>query len=458
MNRNNVRIMLVNAVNPHVEVESRYPNLGLGYLVASVRAHFPDAGVGFKIADRNIRATALDFKPHLVGISAVSQNFTRAARLSEWFSERGIPVIFGGIHITNMPETLPRSAVAACLGEAERTFPELTGLFLRGALTPARLKEIRGICFWDGDTLVKPSPRPLISDMDSIPFPARDLLRTRPHTYMFTSRGCPYRCKFCSSSRFWDKLRFFSAGYVVEEIEYLAKHHRAEMISFFDDLFVSDIARLREIIRLLGKRNLLGKLKFTCSCRANVVSKELAALLSEMGVVSVGLGLESGDEETLRYLKGESIHVADNHRAINLLKDASIAVNGSFVIGSPRETREQVMKTYDFIKSSRLDLFDVYLLTPYPGTPVWKYAKERGLVSDEMPDWSVLDVNAYRALGKTVILSEVLSKKDILKLYNKFRALRLRRNFSKILAHPMRRDIPRMALKLLKERFHGLIR
>jgi radical SAM superfamily enzyme YgiQ (UPF0313 family) len=223
------------------------------------------------------------------------------------------------------------------------------------------------------------------------------------------------------------------------------------MISFFDDLFVANLRRLEEIVALLEQRGLLGRVRYTCSCRADVVRPQLVQVLKRMGVVSVGMGLESGDDEILRFLKGGTTSVASNHRAIDLLKDAGIAANASFVIGSPRETRAQVLRTYEFIKHSRLDLFDVYVLTPLPGTPVWDMALDRGLVSGDM-DWSRLDVNLYRAPEKAVIMSEVLSRDEVVELYTRFRRLRLRRNMIKVLNHPMRRDLPRIAVSLLRER------
>jgi radical SAM superfamily enzyme YgiQ (UPF0313 family) len=187
-----------------------------------------------------------------------------------------------------------------------------------------------------------------------------------------------------------------------------------------------------------------------------VVKPHLAQLLKRMGVVSVGMGLESGDEETLNYLKGGNISVEANRNAVNILKDAGIAANASFVIGSPRETREQAMRTYDFIKESRLDLFDIYLLTPFPGTPIWDYARERGLVKDEMEDWSMLDVNVYREPDKAIALSEVMDKGELMSLYRKFRRLRLYRNVMKTLGHPMQRDLPRIAWKMFVEKISGL--
>ena len=446
-----LRILLINAINPRVEVENRYPGLGLAYLVSSARKALPEANIEFRISDRDIIKTINDYRPDLVGITSVSQNFTIARRYADFCAGLGIPVIMGGIHISSLPECLPTSATAGCRQEGERTFVELIKAFLDDKFNTGALAHIPGISFWESGHLRHNEDRPAVDDLDQLPMPARDLLNIRSHAYMFTSRGCPYRCTFCASSRFWSKLRFFSAEYVVNEIESLIRDYRVSMISFFDDLFVADRPRLEEMIRILDRRKLLGKVRYTCSCRSNVVDDELARLLAKMGVVSVGMGLESGDDEILRFLKGKSAGVTENIRAINILKKAKIAVNGSFVIGSPYETREQAMRTYDFIRQSRLDLFDIYLLTPYLGTPIWDYATDRNLVSDDMTDWSCLDVNIYRFPGKAIILSEVLERKEVIKLYKKFRRLRFRRNLRKIINHPMMRDVPRMGLNLLRE-------
>ena len=446
-----LRILLINAINPRVEVENRYPGLGLAYLVSSARKALPEANIEFRISARDIIKTINDYRPDLVGITSVSQNFTIARRYADFCASLGIPVIMGGIHVSSLPECLPASATAGCRQEGESTFVELIKAFLDDKFNTGALAHIPGISFWESGHLRHNEDRPAVDDLDQLPMPARDLLNIRSHAYMFTSRGCPYRCTFCASSRFWSKLRFFSAEYVVNEIASLIRDHGVSMISFFDDLFVADRPRLEEMIRILDRRKLLGKVRYTCSCRSNVVDDELARLLAKMGVVSVGMGLESGDDEILRFLKGKSAGVTENIRAINILKKAKIAVNGSFVIGSPYETREQAMRTYDFIRQSRLDLFDIYLLTPYPGTPIWDYATNRNLVSNDMTDWSCLDVNIYRFPEKAIILSEVLERKEVIKLYKKFRRLRFRRNLRKIINHPMMRDVPRMGLNLLRE-------
>lgn len=451
----NLRILLVSAVNTEVEVESRYPNLGMAYLVSMVRKELPSAAVEFLITDKDIRAATASFKPDLAGISSVSQNYNIAKEYAAFFEKSGVPYLMGGVHITQMPVTLPKGALAACLGEGEHTFADIVRATLDGRLHQS-IPAIPGLAYWDGAELRFTEPRQQEPVLDNLPVPARDLLEIRSHAYMFTSRGCPFRCTFCSSSRFWDKLRLFSAESVVDEIELLAMEG-VEMISFFDDLFVANFQRLEKIYELLGKRNLLGKVHFTCSCRADVVRPELARLLKKMGVVSVGMGLESGDDEILKFLKGGNISVAQNHEAIDLLKDAGIAANASFVIGSPTETREQVMSTYNFIRNSRLDLFDVYVLTPLPGTPVWDMAVAKGLVGEEM-DWSRLDVNLYRSPDKAIIMSDVLSRDEIVALYNRFRRLRRFRNMFKVISHPMKRDLPRIALGMCREYLNGKVK
>ena len=416
--------------------------------------------VVFKIVDRNVIKEVDEFKPDLVGITSVSQNFNLAISYAEYFYEKKIPVVLGGIHITLLPKTLPKSCTVGCIGEGEITFKELVRLFLdKGSFLSSDLKKIDGVIYWSGKKIVASKPRELQKTLDNIPLPARDLVNVGKHSYMFTSRGCPYRCSFCASSRFWDKLRFFSAEYVVNEIEVLVNDFGVEMISFFDDLFVADRNRLKEIYRLLKKKKLIGKIKFTCSCRANLVDEELVKILKAMGTVSVGMGLESGNKKILNYLKGGTISVENNFKAIKLLKESGISANASFVIGSPDEGKSELMDTYNFIKKSHMDLFDVYILTPYPGTPVWEYALKRKLVSIDDFDWSRLNVNAYQMDKKDIILvSEKLTKDELVGYYNMFRRLRFVHNVQKVLGHPMANDLPKVAWGMVKETIKRFIK
>lgn len=452
---NKVRILFINAVNTSVEVENRYPHLGFGYLISYARKNLPGLELEFKVIEGETTSDTADFAPDIVGISSVSQNFNIAQKLSDHYGNRGIPVIIGGIHITVLPASLPKSALAGCIGEGEQTFTEILQLCHDGKLRE-QIGSVAGLVYWNGNELKHTESRRLLDNLDKIPFPERSHMIVGSHAHMFTSRGCPYRCAFCASARFWDRLRFHSAEYVADEIEFLYKNYHVKMISFFDDLFVANLERMRKLKDILEERHLLGKIKYTTNCRANLVTVELARLLKSFGVVSIGLGLESGDEETLRFLKTGNVTVEQNYQAINIVKNEGIFANASFVIGSPDESERQVMATYRFIKKSRLDLFDIYFLTPYPGTPVWDYALKKGVVSNEMQDWSRLDINAYRNYKKVIFVSEKITPDRLIALYRKFRWLRLIRNSIKVWRHPLLHMVPKIAFMTCYDFFRQL--
>ena len=199
-------------------------------------------------------------------------------------------------------------------------------------------------------------------------------------------------------------------------------------------------------MEILEGNNILSKVRFTCSARANLITDEVAELLKRMRVSSVGMGLESGSEGTLRYLKGDNIRVEDNKRAVSILKKHKISANASFVIGSPLESKEEIMKTYFFIRDNPLSLVDVYVLNPYPGTEIWASAKKRGLVSDEM-DWSKLNIDFGVNSGNAVIVSEVLSRESLVKIYKKFQILRFFKNTKNVWFTPQIFDLPGIILK-----------
>lgn len=447
-----LKILFINAIDYTQEVETRYPSLGLGYLAAVLYQKFGREKILIKIVDREVGKELNVFKPDVVGISAISQNYQVAKKYAKMAKRMGAVVIIGGYHVSLLPATLTPSMDIGVLFEGEETIQEIIELYLKSkdGFDPKKLQKIKGIVYWASGRLVKTETRPLIKNLDILPFPERGLLAIDKHTYMFTSRGCPYRCVFCASSRYWQQVRFFSAEYVVDEIKQILKDYPyVSLISFYDDLFILDEERLEKIVSLIKKNGLDQRLKFSCSCRANLLSEGTVRLLKKMNIVSVGLGLESGNERVLNYLKGSAVTIKDNYKAIKLLKKYKIAANASFIIGSPDETEKEMMDTYNFIKKSQLDFFEIYALTPLPGTPVWDQARKRKLVRQESDwDWSRLNINFDRNYNKAIVVSKTVSRKQLFQIYTKFRRLKTYLMIRNIWFHPHLLDRPQYLIAI----------
>jgi len=449
-------ILLVNCIDTASEVQTRYPSLGLGHLAASARQAFGKE-VCMRIADRLPPEILRADPPNLVGLSSVSQNYGIAVKYAAASKAAGIPVLMGGPHISQLPRTLSADMDLAAIGEAENTFVELVRRLMDhgGRFHAEDLAKIPGVAFRDGDGFIEtPLPSPIgfkTGSLDEIPAPARDLLRVDRHTNMFTSRGCPYKCLFCASTRYWPALRFFSAAHVAEEIRTLVERHDVKHITFHDDLFLANLPRLRELADLLDGNGVLKKgIRFSCSASVTTIGEETAELLKRMNVVTVAMGLESGNDGILKYLKGDAFSVEKNASAVRTLNARGIHAHGSFVIGSPPETRETIMDTHRFIRDMPLSIVNIYVLTPLPGTPVWEMAERAGLVSNGM-DWSRLRIDFQRNWRQAVLLPGNLSREELYGLYRKLRSLRARKMLKSIWTHPFLREVPRYALRSAKQ-------
>jgi radical SAM superfamily enzyme YgiQ (UPF0313 family) len=440
------KILFVNAINTYVESQTRYPPLGIGYLVAMLRREF-GSEVDCRLIEAGVEGAIRDWQPHLVGIGAVSQNFNLAMHYAELAREAGSVVVAGGYHITEMPTSMTPAMDVGVLGEGEHTMCELVATLREcGSLPPDRLSRIAGIAYRDGGgELEITEPRPVVGaktkSLDELPMPARDLMQIRPHTNMVTSRGCPYNCTFCASTRFWPNIRYFSPEYMIEEVKQLIRDHGVRYITFHDDLFIANVQRLREFHDLVLKEDLPRKgFRFSCSSSATRITEEMATLLKEMNFVTVSMGLESGNQEVLRRLKGPAFKVETNQRAVEILHRHGIHVHATFIIGEPRETLKQMQETYDFVRRNPFALVSFFALTPLPGTRVWHDAKARGLVSDTM-DWSRLSEHFEFDWRKSIIVSEVVSRRDIRRMYLKMRRLRLYKMARAMLRHPFQMDL-----------------
>jgi len=291
---------------------------------------------------------------------------------------------------------------AVVTGEGEETVPELLRRLETAEAGRKNLAGVQGVVFRDGDRIIANPPRPLIEDLDRLPFPARHLLGTRaryippPGTYrrkpvavVLTSRGCNRRCIFCFQMDRERKsgrrgVRFRSIGNVMAEIESLLAEGYRE-IKFIDDSFAADYGRALELAQEIKAR----RLDFTwfASLCVTQVSKRLLEAMKEAGCWAVLMGAESGVQRNLNTLrKGATLDQI--RKAVRMAKDTGLQVSTPFLFGIPGETVEDGLKTIDFALELDPDLANFHALTPFPGTLLHDYRDDYGAVSGDLSDFT----------------------------------------------------------------------
>ncbi|MEM3956366.1 MAG: radical SAM protein [Candidatus Bathyarchaeia archaeon] len=406
------------------DIGIKAPPIGLAYLASMLER----SGYEVKIID----APALDLQvpqvrdivnreqPEIIGITASTPMIYDAYAVAKAAKEvcPNSTVILGGPHPTFLPiETLQECPAVdiVCIGEGEETIVEVSEAIKKRM----DLSNVRGIAFRKKDgEIVRTEPRPLIKDLDSIPFPAWHLLPMDKYTvlgkkamvcHVMSSRGCPFQCIFCSSSRiFGRKYRARSAKNVVDEIEFLVSEYNPKSIEFSDDEFTLNQRRVEEICEEIKKRGI--DITWACGSRVDTISRSLLEKMKKAGCSFIYYGIESASQRILNFIK-KGITIEQIRRAVMLTKDIGIKIMGSFIVGFPDETREEIKNTLAFPKKLKVDYVQFTIATPYPGTELYEMAEKDGLLLTK--DWS-----KYTTLKPVMVLKNI-STKDLQDLITK---------------------------------------
>jgi radical SAM superfamily enzyme YgiQ (UPF0313 family) len=438
------------AVDPMSADENKYPPLWPAYLAANVDKQIGPDKIDCRFMSGRIEDALKSFRPDVLAVSSVTPNYDYAIHHARAAKQRGIPVIIGGMHISSLPETLTKDMDVGCIGEGEETFVDLMNLYLdKGVFDPQDLSGIKGLVYRKDGTLLRTPDRHVIESIDQIPHPKRSIIGYGRRTYVYTARGCQYKCTFCICNRYWGKIRYASPQYILEEIEELVRNG-VEVIKFSDENFIGNKERLAKIADMVISEGINKKVKFSCWARAQNVTPDVVRMLKAINVVSVKMGLESGSQRVLKAVKGNTT-IEDSKRAINLLKDAGIQANGGFMIGFPDETKEEIMETYNFVKHSRLDFVDINTICPLPATEIWEYAERQGLVSAQM-DWTRFHYKFTHNRDRDIVLSKTLTHEQLSRLHRKFGRLSTLKTAKALIKTPWRKEIPKMALGIMVEK------
>ncbi len=446
------RILFVEAVDP--DRDYIFPGAGIGYLLTAVRKAFGPERFDLRMTPRDVEATIDAFKPDLVGISSMTATFTRAQRIARAAAERGLPVVMGGMHITLLPECLNADMRVGVLGEGEEALVELLRLAEeQGPWRDEHLARVKGICYRDATGALQiTEPRPPIQNLDSVGLIPYDDLPEALEGYVLTSRGCPYRCAFCSSSHYWKRLRYHSPEHTVQAIENAARAHPGDMIWIMDDLFIADRQRVETIVRLVRERGLHERYRFSVAgARANMIDDAIVALLKTMNVAAFGFGVESGDSAVLASLKGDQITIEQNIHAIETVRRMGLIAFGYLIVGAPGETLAQARRTVDFARRHLDGQFHMSLLTPQPGTPIWDLALKKGLVTNDM-EWERLNANYQWDIDNALLVNEAMTRDEVRQIHAELVAAQKRAHAGAFVREALKNPLPTARRHLLRPR------
>ncbi len=368
----------------------RFPPLGLGYIAGYLKEH----GVSVQLVDCTFlsEAAALEkirlSRPDIIGIQIMFSMKEKALRMAHVLRKDCKLLVAGGPLPTSDPADFLDSFDVVAIGEGERTTLELVNAIQNG--DPAELGKVRGIAFKNKDKTVSTPTRGFLEDLDSLPFPARELFDNQAYkdyyskkfgyttTSLITSRGCPFQCDFCSRPIFGNRFRSRTAPNIAHEVEAI-KALDYERIWFADDCFTLNRERLLDICNELIRSRV--NICWECLSRVDTVDSRVAAKMKKAGCVRVFFGIESGNDSVLRIMRKKAT-TKQAKDAVYTFKKAGIQVGAFFILGYPGESDKTILDSVRFGSSLPLDYLSFTLPYPIPGTPLFERVKDKMISND----------------------------------------------------------------------------
>lgn len=393
-----LRMMNPTTLEPDMLAPKTWVPLGIAALTSAMRAAGFEAGMadlhdaGWEEVEQLLAESDAD----VVGVSCFTfgrANAMRTAALARKVLP-GATVVAGGAHATFFPEQVLAGGDVdvVVLGEGEATMVELAAALESGA----DLSSVPGIVYRQGGKNVATAHRPRTENLDVFPVPAYDtfdlslykspeipdIFQTLPGTHVITSRGCPFKCEFCSVNRFFDgSWSFRSSSHVVDELEILAERYGVRHVYFSDDLFSLLPERVIEICKAIIDRRL--EIVWMAETRVDCVDGEMLAWMRRAGCYRVYYGVESGSPKILRSIN-KRFTVDQVAEAFALTHRAGIEPCCFLMVGNPGETPQTIIETVDLVNAIRpATMPTIGITTILPGTSLYERSKRQGLISDD---------------------------------------------------------------------------
>ncbi|MDD5746797.1 MAG: radical SAM protein [Candidatus Omnitrophica bacterium] len=384
--------------------------LGVGSIAAVLKANghsvrlftdpqlFDDENLSCKPLNRlfeyrkTIIAGLEEYNPDLIGFSVVTDFYQWACRMAMAVKSRmNVPIIFGGIHPTTVPERVIENAFVdmLCVGEGEFPVLELVESMARGNIDYS----IKNLWFKKNGGIIRNPVRPLIADLDVLPPPDKEIFRqASPHFlqcyYVMASRGCSNACSYCCHS-YVKKLygpheryvRFRGVAKVIDELRGAKQKFPMSMVRFHDDdLMAASSSWLEDFSRRYAGEVAV---PFACFVHPSTVTQEKAEWLASAGCHDVELGVQSVSEKTRREIMNRNVPAKQLERAINVLKNAGLRIITDNIIGMPGQSPEENIDMLEFYNRNRVMKIYCFGFRYYPKTAIIEQARENGSLSAE---------------------------------------------------------------------------
>lgn len=417
-----------------------YLNEGVEYLSAVLKKEghetevvfdpklFDDSEINLKILAKffdyrmEVIHDVIKSKPDLIIFSVVSDYYKWACDLAKGLKERtNVPIIFGGIHVTSVPELVLKNDFVdmVCIGDGELPLKNLVASIAKGNLD----YKTRGIWFKKKGKIIRNGLAEL-PDLDCLPFPDKEIFRKKfpaaRYGYgIITTRGCPFSCTYCGNNvikkvyKGMEYLRRRSVSNVIEELKLAKKRYNPKCVWFWDDTFTFDPVWLEEFAREYKKE--IG-IPYFCITHPNLINKKVVHLLKESGCYKLEIGIQSFSEVVQKNILNRYTPRKKIKESLQLLGKAKIDVMADYILGLPDQTIEELEDFALFCNEYPVNKLEVMFLRYYPRTDIVGIAKEKGVLNDDQINSleSCQDIKGYTLGGD--VYNKNLAKLQL--LYN----------------------------------------
>ena len=396
-----MKVKKVALVNPFPYYAKEYvasilPPVGLAYLAAVLRERdieciIIDAQI-LRMRNDDVIKRLSNFDPDMIGLTSNIVSARACIELSKTIKEQlNKPVVIGGPYASIMVGKTLTSSGAFCIirGEGEDTVVDLINNL-------DSLSKVRGISYVSKGKVKHNPDRELIKNLDSLPFPAYDLLpnlklyrsrsRRSPSAPILTSRGCPYGCIYCSKTVFGRIFRFRSAENVIKEIEMLVNDFGVKQIDILDDNFTLIRENAERVFDMIIEKKIKIAINLQSGIRVETLTQDFVKKMKRAGVFKTGIGIESGEDRILKIIK-KSSDLKKINQAIRWFRSEGIIVYGFFMIGLPYETKADVKKTIKFAKMVNPHIANFTITTAFPDTELYEMLQKNGITVTPLTEY-----------------------------------------------------------------------